>query len=58
VFINSPENVQHVCATNVKNYNMRYLPVSKAYADNLYSHVAVSCKQLGQAQHTYGYTYA
>lgn len=28
VFLNSPENVQHVCATNVKNYNMRYLPVS------------------------------
>lgn len=29
VFLNSPDNVQHVCATNVKNYNMRYLPVSK-----------------------------
>jgi hypothetical protein len=28
VFINSPDNVQHVCAANVKNYNMRYLPVS------------------------------
>lgn len=27
VFLNSPENIQHVCATNVKNYNMRYLPV-------------------------------
>ncbi|KAF6262648.1 cytochrome P450 [Scenedesmus sp. NREL 46B-D3] len=26
VFLNSPENIQHVCATNVKNYNMRYLP--------------------------------
>jgi len=29
VFLNSPENVQHVCAANVKNYNMRYLPVSQ-----------------------------
>jgi hypothetical protein len=28
VFLNSPDNVQHVCATNVKNYTMRYLPVS------------------------------
>lgn len=28
VFINSPENVQHVCTTNVKNFTMRYLPVS------------------------------
>jgi hypothetical protein len=27
LFLNSPDNVQHVCATNVKNYNMRYLPV-------------------------------
>jgi hypothetical protein len=27
VFLNSPENVQHVCATNVKNYSQRYLPV-------------------------------
>ncbi|KAG2435417.1 hypothetical protein HYH02_011918 [Chlamydomonas schloesseri] len=26
VFINSPENIQHVCATNVRNYNRRYLP--------------------------------
>eukprot|EP00775_Hariotina_reticulata_P002129 gene2129-2448_t len=26
VFLNSPENIQHVCATNVKNYNRRYLP--------------------------------
>ena len=27
VFLNSPENIQHVCANNVKNYNRRYLPV-------------------------------
>lgn len=26
VFLNSPENVQHVCATNVRNYGRRYLP--------------------------------
>ncbi|PNW87838.1 hypothetical protein CHLRE_01g003850v5 [Chlamydomonas reinhardtii] len=26
VFINSPENIQHVCATNVRNYSRRYLP--------------------------------
>jgi len=26
LFLNSPENIQHVCATNVKNYNRRYLP--------------------------------
>eukprot|EP00878_Enallax_costatus_P019160 GHUV01020204.1.p1 GENE.GHUV01020204.1~~GHUV01020204.1.p1 ORF type:complete len:498 (+),score=145.15 GHUV01020204.1:378-1871(+) len=26
VFLNSPENIQHVCANNVKNYNRRYLP--------------------------------
>jgi hypothetical protein len=32
VFLNSPENIQHVCATNVKNYNMRYLPVRRAAA--------------------------
>lgn len=27
VFLNSPENIQHVCANNVKNYTRRYLPV-------------------------------
>lgn len=27
VFINSPENVQHVCMDNVRNYQRRYLPV-------------------------------
>lgn len=27
VFLNSPDNIQHVCANNVKNYNRRYLPV-------------------------------
>jgi hypothetical protein len=32
VFLNSPENIQHVCATNVKNYNMRYLPVRRTAA--------------------------
>ncbi len=26
MFLNSPENVQHVCATNVRNYGRRYLP--------------------------------
>ncbi|WIA42697.1 hypothetical protein OEZ86_008649 [Tetradesmus obliquus] len=26
VFLNSPQNIQHVCAANVKNYTMRYLP--------------------------------
>ncbi|EFJ41317.1 cytochrome P450 [Volvox carteri f. nagariensis] len=26
VFLNSPENIQHVCATNVRNYSRRYLP--------------------------------
>lgn len=28
VFLNSPDNIQHVCASNVRNYGMRYLPVS------------------------------
>ncbi|GIL57873.1 hypothetical protein Vafri_13130 [Volvox africanus] len=26
VFLNSPANIQHVCATNVRNYGRRYLP--------------------------------
>ncbi len=26
VFLNSPDNIQHVCATNVRNYGRRYLP--------------------------------
>ena len=26
LFVNDPENVQYLCATNVRNYGRRYLP--------------------------------
>ena len=26
LFVNNPENVQYLCATNVRNYGRRYLP--------------------------------
>ncbi|KXZ42915.1 hypothetical protein GPECTOR_111g248 [Gonium pectorale] len=31
LFLNSPENVQHVCSSNVRNYGRRYLPDIYAY---------------------------
>lgn len=39
VFINSPENVQHVCLDNVRNYTRRYLPVCSKEPFLLPSHV-------------------
>lgn len=26
LFVNSPDNVQYLCSTNVRNYGRRYLP--------------------------------
>lgn len=39
VFINSPENVQHVCLDNVRNYTRRYLPACSKEPFLLPSHV-------------------
>jgi hypothetical protein len=53
VFLNSPENIQHVCATNVKNYTMRYLPVR---VENLQQHQgSASQNEHQQQQHCMPY---
>lgn len=39
VFLNSPDNIQHVCANNVKNYNRRYLPVGHTHQHACQHHI-------------------